>query len=154
MTPVIVDTNVLFSALLSAAGRQRSVLLSADDARFYCCRFSVVELFKHKQRLIDLSRLTERDILEALSVILGHLTFHDEMSLSRASVDEAVRLCDDVDPKDTPFVALTIELGGRLWTGDKVLVRGLRAQGFDRFYLPPDSALLSDGQTKGKAHRR
>jgi predicted nucleic acid-binding protein len=39
-----------------------------------------------------------------------------------------------VDPKDTPFVALTIELDGRLWTGDKALVRGLRAQGFDRFY--------------------
>jgi predicted nucleic acid-binding protein len=140
VTPVVVDTNVLFSALLSSAGRQRSVLLGTDDARFYCCRFSVVELFKHKQRLLALSRLTEGDILEALSVILSRLTFHDELSLSRESIDQAARLCADVDPKDTPFVALTIELGGRLWTGDKALVRGLRAQGFDRFYLPLELA--------------
>jgi predicted nucleic acid-binding protein len=69
--------------------------------------------------------------------MLARLTFHDELSLSRASVEEADRLCADLDPKDTPFVALTIELGGRLWTGDKALVRGLRAKGFDRFYLPP-----------------
>jgi predicted nucleic acid-binding protein len=137
VTPVVVDTNILFSALLSADGHQRGVLISEGDVRFYCCRFSVVELFKHKQRLVELSRLTEGDILEALSVILRRLTFHDELSLSRASVDEGDRLCADLDPKDTPFVALTIELGGRLWTGDKALVRGLRAKGFDRFYLPP-----------------
>lgn len=141
MTPVVVDTNILFSALLSADGHQRGVLLSTDDVRLYCCRFSIVELFKHKQRLVELSRLTEGEILQALSVILGRLTFHDELSLSRASVDEAARLCADVDPKDTPFVALTIELGGRLWTGDKALVRGLRTHGFDRFYLPPDPEL-------------
>jgi predicted nucleic acid-binding protein len=140
VTPVVVDTNILFSALLSADGRQRGVLLTADDVRFYCCRFSIVELFKHKQRLFDLSRLTEEDILQALSFILARLTFHDELSLSQASVAKADRLCADVDPKDTPFVALAIELGGRLWTGDKALVRGLRAQGFDQFYLPPELA--------------
>ena len=86
--------------------------------------------------MLDLSRLDEGDILEGLSILLARLTFHDEMSLSRASVAEAARLCAKVDPKDTPFVALTLELGGRLWTGDRVLVRGLRAGGFDRFYLP------------------
>jgi len=52
LTPVVVDTNILFSALLSADGRQRGVLLGARDARFYCCRFSIVELFKHKKKCL------------------------------------------------------------------------------------------------------
>jgi len=151
LTPVVVDTNILFSALLSADGRQRGVLLGARDAHFYCCRFSIVELFKHKQKLLDLSRLDEGDILECLRILLARLTFHDEMSLSRASVAEAARLCAEVDPKDTPFVALTIELGGRLWTGDCVLVRGLRARGFDRFYLPQIIPLPSAEMPPGSA---
>jgi hypothetical protein len=34
VTPVVVDTNILFSALLSADGRQRGVLLSEGDVSF------------------------------------------------------------------------------------------------------------------------
>ncbi|MEI7935826.1 MAG: PIN domain-containing protein [Verrucomicrobiota bacterium] len=33
-----------------------------------------------------------------------------------------------------PFIALTLHLDGRLWTGDDKLKAGLRAKGFDRFF--------------------
>lgn len=33
-----------------------------------------------------------------------------------------------IDEKDTPFVALTIDLEGSLWTGDKKLINGLRSK--------------------------
>jgi predicted nucleic acid-binding protein len=35
-----------------------------------------------------------------------------------------------------PFIALTLHLDGRLWTGDDELKAGLRAKGFDRFFEP------------------
>ena len=47
---------------------------------------------------------------------------------------EARRLCHDVDPKDTPFVALALHVDGRLWTGDEELKAGLRRKGFNRFF--------------------
>jgi predicted nucleic acid-binding protein len=50
---------------------------------------------------------------------------------------EAWRLCGDVDENDTAYVALTLELDGRLWTGDKELEMGLRRKGFDKFFVPP-----------------
>jgi hypothetical protein len=31
-------------------------------------------------------------------------------------------------------VALTLELDGLLWTGDKKLITGLRERGFDKFF--------------------
>jgi predicted nucleic acid-binding protein len=49
---------------------------------------------------------------------------------------EAVELCRGVDPADAPFVALTLALDGRLWTGDKKLRSGLAARGFTRFFDP------------------
>ena len=46
------------------------------------------------------------------------------------------RLCKEVDEKDTPYVALTLHLDGRLWTHDTKLKVRLRTSGFDRFYEP------------------
>jgi len=43
-------------------------------------------------------------------------------------------LYKDVDEKDTPFVALSLELGFELWTRDQELIIGLKAKGFDQFY--------------------
>jgi predicted nucleic acid-binding protein len=133
---VVVDTNILFSMLLSRHGRLRDVLFHAGDTRFYCCRFSIVELFKHKQKLLACSKLEEPDLLEALNVILGRLSFYDELSLTTSSLRQAFDLCAGIDEKDTPFVALTIELNGELWSGDKELVRGLRDKGFQRIFIP------------------
>lgn len=57
--------------------------------------------------------------------------------MSIGSWTEAWWLCRDVDENDTAYVALTLELNGRLWTGDKELEIGLRKKGFLRFFAPP-----------------
>ena len=59
--------------------------------------------------------------------------FIEEGTIPIGTWMEARRLCKEVDPKDTPFVALTLHLDGSLWTSDEELMAGLRARGFDRF---------------------
>ncbi len=131
---VVVDTNILFSILLRRKSRLRDVLMSAKDTRFYCCRMSIAELFKHKSKILKYSGLSEEEMFESLQNILQRLSFHDELTISQPSIQAAVELCRDVDEKDTPFVALTIDLDGVLWTGDRELAEGIRAKGFDRFF--------------------
>ena len=46
----------------------------------------------------------------------------------------AYHLCKDVDEKDTPFVALAIEMEAELWTRDQNLKEGLLKKGFNRFF--------------------
>ena len=58
----------------------------------------------------------------------------DENSLTDERLKKGYDLCKDVDEKDIPFVAITIELGGLLWTGDKKLRKGLEAKGFNSFF--------------------
>ena len=45
-------------------------------------------------------------------------------------------MCRDVDENDVAYVALTLELDGKLWTRDQELINGLLSKGFDRFYRP------------------
>ena len=60
MTTVVVDTNVVFSALISAGNRAGSVLLSPPvSVQLVSCHFLQIELFKHKEHIVELSGLNE-----------------------------------------------------------------------------------------------
>jgi predicted nucleic acid-binding protein len=53
-----------------------------------------------------------------LQFILGSINIvPSEMYSSR--IKEAIELMKDRDPKDTPFLALALQLGSPLWSNDK-----------------------------------
>jgi predicted nucleic acid-binding protein len=131
---VIVDANIAFKTLAAGRGDLRNPLSPALLLRFFAPRFLFVELFKHKDRLIHAARLTEEEILQALYTLVSRIEFIKEADVPLGVWLEAQRLCRDVDEKDTPYVALTLHLDGRLWTEDAVLKTGLRARGFDAFF--------------------
>ena len=131
---VIVDTNIIFSALLREDNKYANMLIKSDDNHdFYGVYFTIVELFKHKERIIKYSKLNEDEVLEVLYELLKHIHIINNDIISIAAWKQAVNLVHDVDMKDVPHVALTIELEGKLWTNDVELKNGLRAKGFDDF---------------------
>ncbi|MEY2466845.1 MAG: hypothetical protein QOD03_1366 [Verrucomicrobiota bacterium] len=134
--PVVVDTNILFSALVGSRSRPREILLMEAGLSFCCPRFVFSELFKHKERILAATDLSEDELLEALNSLLARLQFVDESAIRLGDWLEARRLCSDIDEKDTPFVALAIHLNARLWTQDDELKNGLRAKGFNLFFEP------------------
>ena len=133
-TKLVVDTNVFFSLLLRRDMAQRRKLLTEPGRIFYCPRFFLVELFKHKERLARASALSEEELLECLHELLTRVHFIEEGAIAVGTWMEARRLCREVDPKDTAFVALALHLDCLLWTDDEELKRGLRQRGFDRFH--------------------
>ena len=133
---VVVDTNVAFSALAAGCGNLAIRLLSPSEMVFFAPRFLFVELFRHRDRLLAATRLPEDKLLEALNELLESLQLVEAASIPVGVWMQARRLCDGVDLKDTPFVALTLHLDARLWTDDEELKTGLRAKGFDQFFEP------------------
>jgi predicted nucleic acid-binding protein len=131
--PLVVDTNIVFAALVGSRSRLRETLLVEPAVRLYCPRFLFVELFKHKERVQAATKVPPDELLELLETLLARLHFVDEAAIPVGIWLEARRLCRDVDAKDTPFVALALHLNARLWTEDAELKTGLRAKGFDRF---------------------
>lgn len=134
MKTVIVDTNILFSALLGKSKKFRDALLTERNAIFYSCKFVIVELFKNKEKIQKYSLLEEDEILELLYGFLKRINFFDEDSVTDESRQKAYDLCKDIDEKDTPHLSITIELDGLLWTSDKILREGLEAKGFNSFF--------------------
>jgi len=133
---VVVDANIAFRALAQGRGDLRARLELPDDQVFFAPFFVLVELYKHKERIQRQSALAEDAVLTALHELCECLTFIREAEIAIGTWVEAGRLINDVDPKDTPYVALTLHLGAKLWTHDSELKQGLRAKGFDEFWEP------------------
>jgi predicted nucleic acid-binding protein len=66
---VIVDTNILFSALVSSSSRFADAILESER-RFFVCEQTLVELFKRKEKIVKASHLSEDEIVR-----LYHTTF-------------------------------------------------------------------------------
>lgn len=132
--PIIVDTNILFSALLSSQSSFTDVLLSSGYC-FFVCEQVLVELFKRKEKLVKVSQLTEDEIVRIFQILLRRINLYKEDLIAPDNRASAYALCRDIDESDTPHVALTLELKGLLWTGDKKLKEGLIKKGFSQFFI-------------------
>lgn len=130
---VVVDTNLIFSALISKASRIREKLFESNMT-FFSPNFLITEIYTHKDKLLQSSNLTESEFYLYFNGIFERINFIPTDFIGLESKQKAYDLCKDVDIKDTPFVALSIELGIPLWTGDKKLKDGLRLKGFQDFY--------------------
>lgn len=130
---IVVDTNIIISALISDS-RQIRRILARKDLQFVAPKFIIVELFKHAPKIQKAIKLSRDEVLELLSSIVNQIKFYEEDLISIGSWIEAFRLCRDVDEKDTPYIALSLELNAKLWTNDNELKIGLRSKGFNDFY--------------------
>ena len=134
MKNIILDTNKLFSCLIGRNSAIRETIFSAQDSKFYTCKFCIVELFKHKEKLCRCSSLADEELLEVFYKLLKSIHIFDEDLISPENWQTAMALCEDVDEKDSVFIALTLQLKGQLWTGDLKLINGLKNKGFTHFY--------------------
>lgn len=133
---VIVDANIAFKCLLAGRGDLRERFGPGGHPQLFTPQFLFVELFKHKERLIQASGLAEADLLTGLRTLLNQLTFVHEADIPVGTWIEAYRVCQGIDVNDTPYVALTLHLEGQFWTEDNELKSGLRPRGFASFFEP------------------
>ena len=130
---VVVDTNLIFSALIPKASKIRDILFESNIS-FFAPNFLITEIYKHKDKLIINSNLDESEFYLFFNGIIEKIQFIPIDFITFDSRQQAYDLCKDIDIKDTPFIALSIDLQIPLWTGDKKLKEGLRLKGFSNFF--------------------
>lgn len=133
MKIVVPDSNIIFRAMRSPNSHIRATLLR-EDCQFLTPNFLFAEIFKYKEKILLRSKATEQEVYEYLILLLRKMKFINEDWVSLGCRIEAHRLCSGIDEKDTPFLALALEMEGKLWTGDEVLKTGLLKKGFRDFF--------------------
>ena len=123
---VIADANILFSALISGRAAYLDIFRAA---KVYVPDFIFLEITKYEERIIKKTRA--KDAFKSFAKdLFSQITVIPKLAISSESFTQAYELCRYIDEKDTPFLALSIELVVPLWTNDKVLVNGLREKGY------------------------
>ncbi len=123
---VVVDTNIVFSALLSPDGKMNDILLNSDECfSFYAPDFLIEEIENHQLKIIKISGYTVDQLKKLKLILFKKICFMPISSVKTATFKNAHSVLKDIDVNDTPFLALAFELDALLWTGDKKLVTGL-----------------------------
>ena len=131
---VVVDTNIIFSAMLNTNSRIAGVLLRPKTTlTFYSTDQLRLEIENHSGKLMALAKYSEYEFKRVLNLFAQRIRFVDRQLIPSHFYQEALSLTKDVDVDDTEFVALTLYLNGRLWSGDRTLRTGLIKKGWNKF---------------------
>ena len=99
-------------------------------SEFYAPNYLFHEIVSKQKKIIKITGYSHEEFFELLHYLTKKINFIDETLLSESSLLEAYELTSTIDPKDTYFIALAIQMKLRIWTGDKKLINGVRAKGF------------------------
>jgi predicted nucleic acid-binding protein len=131
---IVVDTNIVFSAILNSQSWIGQILLHSDKSvKFYSPHFLQVEIQNHIQKIKKIIKLGDSEVYELVDALYTKIHFISEEFIPKDTLIIADELTHDVDFDDVMFVALSIHLNCKLWTGDKELINALRQKGFKRF---------------------
>lgn len=123
---LVVDTNIVFSALINPNSIIGSVLLNYNDfIDFFSLSLIVAEIDKYHEKLKKYSKLESDELNEIKSYIINSITIINEEYINIKSWEKAYNLIQNIDEDDTPFLALSIDLNCLLWTGDLKLIKGI-----------------------------
>jgi predicted nucleic acid-binding protein len=129
---LVVDTNIVFSTLLNPHSVIGEILMNIqDDFVFYAPELLKEELKRYAPKIAAYSKLNREELSDIEKLVLLSINFISEESISEQSWIKAIDLTKGIDEADTPFIALGIELNAKLWTGDKILSKGLAKKGVD-----------------------
>jgi len=131
---IVVDTNIVFSAILNSQSWIGQILLHSDkNLRFYSPKFLQIEIQNHFGKIRKLTKRPDSEIYELIDILYSKIHFISEEFIQKETLRKADELTKDIDFDDVLFVALSMHFNCKLWTGDKVLMNSLKTKGFKRF---------------------
>jgi predicted nucleic acid-binding protein len=127
---VVIDSNIVFSALLKTDTVFGQIIFNSDQVFEFCApHYLKAEVRAHWDKLKKISKLTDRELEEAYESLLTKLRFVNEEVIPEKIWETCEHLLLSVDPDDIAFVALSQYVNGLLWTGDQKLRVALRKKG-------------------------
>ena len=146
---VIVDENIVFSAILNTEGKIGDLLINSEKFFIFIAPdFLKSEIRHHYSRLVKISRMTLGEVQESESQVCKSIKFISPEQILSTHWTSAENLVKDIDPKDIQYVAYSKHFHCRLWSGDKVLAKGLAVKDFKNIITTDELFKLRQGLQK------
>ena len=146
---IIVDTNIAFSAILNTKSIIGDLVLNSDGIfEFWSCHYLLEEIDKHWDKLKKISKFGDSVLIESQRLIYKNINFINEGQIPKIHRLQAYNLVKDIDIDDIVFIALNEFQKSILWTGDKILISGLKSIGYDKVISTDELVKLRKGLEK------
>ena len=146
---VIVDANIVFSAILNTNGKIGDLLLnSGNTIEFFAPKYMIVEVTKYHNKIKKITGMSHAEINKTQYKVTKKISFISENQIANQYWIKAEEIVRDVDLKDTPYLAYSFSLGIKIWTGDLELKNGLEKKGFYRTILTNELYEFREGAFK------
>jgi predicted nucleic acid-binding protein len=131
----VIDSNILFGAIISSREIYFEIIKKFD---LYTPDFALKEIEKYEELILKKTKLAKKELNTFLVRLFRGITILPSIIIDKDSKQKAFELCKDIDEKDTPFIALALELGIPFVTNDKKLYQELRKKEFSTIFLFED----------------
>lgn len=128
---VIADSNLFISCFYSSNGLIYNILSSEKKVQFIAPDYIFDEIQEHFIEIKEKTKRSKRELIAILKEITKNVVFHSVDDVSNEIFQKAFEVSKDIDVDDPPFIALHFQTGHKIWTGDKVLINGLKSKGYD-----------------------
>ena len=120
---IIVDANIVFSGILKSEGKIGDLLINSGNRfKFISPDFLRMEIRRHHDKLMKISKLTLEQVLEAEYQICKSINFISDEQINQANWEFAENLVFDIDIKDISYIAFSKQFKAKVWSGDKALI--------------------------------
>jgi putative PIN family toxin of toxin-antitoxin system len=129
---IVIDTNILFSALLNEHNKLRDIILSKEN-HIYAPSKMLDELLSHFDKILKYTKIDKTKFFSFYFELIKDIDFIDDNIIPNEIYQSAYHLCYEYDADDTPFVALALYLDANLLTGDRIKELLIK-KGFSNLY--------------------
>jgi predicted nucleic acid-binding protein len=114
---LVIDTNILISALIKEATTREILLL--PYLNFLLPEFAFEEITRHKDKICRFSGLTEYEVDLLLNMLLERIDIISAQKI-KPYLKEARTIIGEIDETDIPFVAAALATNNDgIWSNDK-----------------------------------
>jgi len=148
---IIVDANIVFSAILNTNSRIADLLLNSKGTfDFLAPDYLQTELRKYHGKISMISKMSIKEIEIIEYKITKPIIFMSGIHIPSIKWIQAEDLVKDVDDKDIPYVAFSLFYKCKIWSGDKVLRKGIENKGFKNIISTEELFELREAKSKSK----
>jgi len=113
---LVIDTNIIFSALIKDSTTRKILLTSKFD--FFIPEYVFIEIQKHSKEILEKSGYDQDDFDTMLDTLISNINVIPTEEF-RSYIPKAFKIMKDIDENDTSFLALAFMINGDgIWSND------------------------------------